>query len=109
MIVKELIVLDSAVVVAEKRMDLEEERDRAREALTELFNEAKGKNAHIIVERIVTDIDEIVKKMRFPAWQRTTAGEHEVLKALRLALLKYQLHKDQDLFDRVYGYIKEYY
>jgi type I restriction enzyme R subunit len=28
---------------------------------------------------------------------------------LRKALLKYQLHKDQVLFDRAYGYIKEYY
>ena len=39
-----------------------EERDRVKEALTELFNEAKSANTHIIVERIVTDIDDIVKK-----------------------------------------------
>jgi len=24
-------------------------------------------------------------------------------------LLKYQLHKEQELFDKAYGYIKEYY
>ena len=28
---------------------------------------------------------------------------------LRRALMKYQLHKDQDLFERAYAYIKEYY
>jgi type I restriction enzyme R subunit len=32
-----------------------------------------------------------------------------VQKTLRKALLKYQLHKDQVLFDRASGYIKEYY
>jgi type I restriction enzyme R subunit len=30
-------------------------------------------------------------------------------KSLRKALLKYKLHTDQALFDRAYGYIKEYY
>jgi len=32
-----------------------------------------------------------------------------VKQALRKALLQYQLHKDQELFDRAYGYIKQYY
>ena len=62
-----------------------------------------------VVERIVNDIDEIVKLVRFPGWQETNAGEREVQKALRKALLKYKLHKDQVLFDRAYAYIKEYY
>lgn len=38
-----------------------------------------------------------------------TAFHREVQKSLRKALLKYQLHKDQALFDRAYAYIKEYY
>ncbi len=33
----------------------------------------------------------------------------DVQKALRKTLLKYQLHKDQELFDKAYGYIKQYY
>jgi len=86
-----------------------EERDRAKEALTELFKEAKGTNTHIIVERIVADIDEIVKKIRFPEWQQTTQGERLVQKELRRTLLKYKLHTDQDLFDRAYAYIRQYY
>jgi len=97
------------VVEAERNVDPKEERDQAKEALTELFNEAKNKNTHIIVERIVTDIDEIVKKVRFPDWQQTSQGERLVQKELRKTLLKYKLHTDQDLFDRAYAYIRQYY
>ena len=35
--------------------------------------------------------------------------EREVRKALRRTLFKYKLHQDQELFDRAYGYIREYY
>ena len=72
------------------------------------FN-TKNKNTHIIVERIVADIDDIVKKVRFPDWQHTSQGERLVQKELRKALLKYKLHTDQDLFDRAYAYIRQYY
>jgi type I restriction enzyme, R subunit len=61
---KEMLELATEVVEAEKKVDPAEERDRGKEALTELFKEVKGKNTHIIVERIVADIDEIVKKVR---------------------------------------------
>ena len=74
-----------------------------------MFNEAKNKNTHIIVERIVADIDDIVKKARFDGWQATTQGERLVQKELRRSLLKYKLHTDQELFDKAYGYIKHYY
>ena len=63
----------------------------------------------MIVERVVADIDEIVRQVRFPGWQQTEAGEREVKKALRRSLLKYKLHTDQDLFDRAYAYIVQYY
>ena len=106
---KQILEIAKEVVEAEKETDPEEERDRAKEALTELFNEAKNKSTHIIVERIVADIDDIVKKVRFPDWQHTTQGERLVQKELRKTLLKYKLHTDQELFDRAYGYIKQYY
>jgi type I restriction enzyme R subunit len=106
---KEILALAKDVVEAEKEADPAEERDRAREALTELFKEAKSHNTHIIVERIVADIDDIVKKVRFPDWQHTTQGERLVQKELRKTLLKYQLHHDQDLFDKAYAYIRQYY
>ena len=94
---------------AEQQTDPVEERNLAKEALTELFKEAKNKNTHIIVERIVADIDDIVKKVRFDGWKNTSQGEREVQQALRRTLLKYKLHSDQDLFDKAYGYIRQYY
>jgi type I restriction enzyme R subunit len=57
-----------------------------------------------VVERIVTDIDDIVRLVRFPGWQNTKAGEREVQKTLRKVIyVKYQV-KDQDLFDKAFGY-----
>ncbi len=106
---KEILELAKEVLEAEKTTDPKDERDRAKEALTELFKDAKTKNTHIIVERIVADIDDIVKKVRFPDWQHTTAGERLVQKELRRTLLKYKLHTDQELFDKAYGYVRQYY
>jgi type I restriction enzyme R subunit len=106
---KEILELAKEVVEAEKEVEPVEERDKAKEALTELFKEAKNKNTHIIVERIVADIDEIVRKVRFPDWQHTSQGERLVQKELRRTLLKYKLHTDQELFDKAYGYIRQYY
>ena len=37
-----------------------------RDALTELFNEVKTETTPIMVERVVADIDEIVRLVRFP-------------------------------------------
>lgn len=106
---KHLIQLAKEVVQAEKEEETEEERKGAKSALTELFLEVRSDQTPAIVERIVNDIDEIVKIVRFPGWQSTASGEREVKKALRKTLLKYNLHTDQDLFDRAYGYIREYY
>ena len=58
---------------------------------------------------LVDDIDEIVRAVRFDGWQATHAGEREVKKALRQTLFKYKLHQDAELFERAYGYIREYY
>jgi type I restriction enzyme R subunit len=62
-----------------------------------------------MVERVVHEIDAIVRVVRFPGWQQTIKGKREVKQSLRTALQKYQLHKEQDLFDKAYGYIEEYY
>ena len=96
-------------VEAERETDPEEDEDRALAALTELFNEVKTQNTHVIVERIVADIDAIVRQVRCDGRQATDQGEREVKQALRRALLKYKLHTDQDLFDKAYGYIRQYY
>jgi type I restriction enzyme R subunit len=106
---KQLLNLARDVVAAEKQVEPDEERKKAKAALTELFEEVRGRNMPIVVERVVNDIDAVVKIVRFEGWQRTHVGEREVQKALRMTLKKYQLHKDQDLFDKAYAYIKQYY
>ena len=106
---KQLLVIAREVLQAEREVDPEEERQSAKAALTDLFHETRTEATPAIIERIVNDIDEIVRLVRFPGWQSTSAGEREVKQALRRTLLKYQLHKDQELFDKAYGYIREYY
>jgi type I restriction enzyme R subunit len=106
---KSLLELARDVVEAEKEVEPEEEIDRGKAALTELFESVKNENTPIVVERIVTDIDEIVRQVRFPGWQQTSAGERDVQRALRRTLLKYKLHRDQELFDKAYSYIRQYY
>ncbi|GAG29387.1 unnamed protein product [marine sediment metagenome] len=78
-------------------------------ALTELFNEVKTAEMPIIVERVVADIDAIVRVVRFPGWQGTSAGEREIKKALRKALFKYRIHQDEEIFEKAFGYIRQYY
>lgn len=107
--VKELCKIAKETVQAEKDLELVLQEKSPKAALTELFIELKTDQTPAVVERIVADIDAIVRVVSFPGWQKTTSGEREVQKSLRQALLKYQLHKDQVLFDRAYSYIKEYY
>jgi len=65
--------------------------------------------AYYFCKHFFDDIDEIVRAVRFDGWQATHAGEREVKKALRQTLFKYKLHQDVELFERAYGYIREYY
>ena len=107
--VKDLCKIAKETLQAEKDLKEKIQEKSPQAALTELFLELKTDQTPAVVERIVADIDAIVRVVRFPGWQDTTGGEREVQKSLRKALLKYKLHKDQVLFDRAYAYIKEYY
>jgi len=95
--------------VALERETKAEPVDNTKEALTKLFLECKVDTTPLIIEKIVNDIDEVVKVTRFDGWQWTNAGEREIRKALRKTLLKYKLHKEDELFNRAYGYIREHY
>lgn len=107
--VKELCKIARETLQAEKETETKEERKSAKAALTELFLELKTDTTPVIVERIVNDIDEIVRVVRFDGWQNSTVGEREVKRELRKILwTKYQI-KDEELFVRAYDYIKEYY
>lgn len=106
---KMLLELAKEAAEAEKEVVPEEEIDKGKAALTELFNGVKNDSTPIIVERVVNDIDDIVKVVRFDGWQNTTGGRQEVKKALRSVVwIKYKI-KDKDLFDRAYNYIEQYY
>jgi type I restriction enzyme R subunit len=107
--VKELCKLAKETVQAEKELEEEIAEKSPKAALTDLFLELKTDTTPVIVEKIVNDIDTFVRLVQFPGWQNSIQGEREVQKELRKVLwIKYKI-KDQDLFDRAYGYIKEYY
>ncbi len=104
-----MLALAKNVVKTERETPEEEEVDRGKAALTELFEEARGGETPIMVKRVVNDIDEIVRAVRFDGWQATHAGEREVKRSLRQTLFRYQLHQDAELFEKAYGYVREYY
>ncbi|WP_104990674.1 type I restriction endonuclease subunit R [Deinococcus sp. NW-56] len=105
---KELLALAREVLETEQQEQVEIIPD-GKSALTALFEEHRGEETPEIVGRIVGDIDELVRAARFDGWQHTTAGDRAMRQALRRALLKYKLHTDEELFDRAYGYIQQYY
>ena len=104
-------ILELAKDVVQKEREIPEEDtlDRGKAALTELFEQARNEKTPIMVQRIVDDIDAIVREVRFDGWQATHAGEREVKQVLRKTLFRFKLHQDTELFDRAYGYIREYY
>ncbi len=91
---------------AEKEIPREE---RGKAALTELFEALKGDETPIIVSNVVDRIDEVVRAVRFEGWQSTIAGDQEVRKALRQTLYVQFKIRDNDVFEKALGYIREYY
>lgn len=83
--------------------------DEGKQALTQVFEETRTDQTPETIARIVDDIDSIVRATRFDGWQDTKAGDREVQKAIRSTLLRYQLHKDQELFDKVHSYVRQHY
>lgn len=80
-----------------------------KQALTEIFLELRNDTTPQIIANVVEDIDKIVRVTRFDGWQSTHAGQKEIQKVLRQTLFKYKLHKEQELFEKAYGYIREHY
>ncbi|MFZ2756868.1 MAG: HsdR family type I site-specific deoxyribonuclease [Atopobiaceae bacterium] len=106
---KALIELAREARAAEVEVVPEDEEDKGRAALTELFEGIRTESTPIIVSNIVNDIDEIVRVARFDGWQNTTAGIKEIKSQLRKILwIRYKLH-DDDLFEKAYSYIEMYY
>lgn len=106
---RDLLELARDTVAAEKAIKVVLREEKGRAALTELFDSVKSEDTPLMVERVVADIDEVVRAVRFDGWQGTAQGDREVKQALRKTLyVKYKM-RDQDLFDRAHEYIREYY
>ena len=108
---KNLLTIAKEVLEAEKEVEPEDNRAKARAALTELFESIKNPQTPIIVEKIVNDIDnqivEIVR--RFSDAFSTVSGRREIQQRLRSTLyIKYQI-KDKEVFEKAYRYIEQYY
>lgn len=109
---KGLLQLAKDVLAAEKEADQPvDKRQQARAALTELFESLKTEDTPIIVEKVVSDIDnEVVNIVRqFNDAFKSVTAKREIKKKLRSILwLKYQI-RDEDVFDKAYNYIEMYY
>ena len=106
---KELLALARDTVAAEKTLAEVPPEERGKAALTELFESLKGEDTPIIVENVVSEVDEVVRAVRFTGWQNTRDGDRLVQQALRKTLyIKFKI-RDNDVFERALGYIREYY
>lgn len=106
---KALLALAKEAAQMEQEVVPEEEQDKGKAMLTRLFERVRNDNTPVIVERIVADIDGIVRVVRFPGWQNTSTGRKEVSKNLRDVILKKYRIKDAAVFNEAYGYVEQYY
>lgn len=106
---KELFELARDTVAAEKAVAEVPREERGKAALTELLDSLRDADTPIMVEKVVSDVDEVVRAVRFDGWQETRDGDRSVRQALRQTLyVKYKI-RDQETYDRAYDYIREYY
>jgi type I restriction enzyme, R subunit len=80
-------------------------------ALTQIFLEYSSPDMPVMIERVVTDVDAIVKEVTAgnSGWAATQRGDRVVRKEVRTTLKNYGLNTVVGLFDRAYEYIAEHY
>lgn len=106
---RELLELARDTVAAEKTVNEMPREERGKAALTELFEAIKTDETPVIVENIVSRIDEVVRAVRFEGWQSTIGGDKDVRQALRQVLYVQFKIRDNDVFEKALGYVREYY
>lgn len=109
---KQLLQMAKDMLAEEKKVNQPmDKRAQARAALTELFESIKSEQTPIIVEQVVNDIDNdvvnIVRQFN-DAFQSVTAKRAIKQKLRSILWVKYQI-KDNDVFERAYQYIEQYY
>lgn len=83
--------------------------ERGKSALTKLFETVKRDNTPLIVERLVADIDGLVKGVRFPGWKNTSEGRKTITRSLReVIMVKYKI-RDKEVFRKACEYVEQYY
>lgn len=78
-------------------------------ALIQIFQAYAPDDSPAMVERVILDIDAIVKHVRYAGWAATEEGDRIVRREVRNVLLKHRLHREPDLFGRACGYISKHY
>ena len=69
----------------------------------------KSPETPIIVEKVVNDIDDVVRQVRYANWKLQETGQKQVRQAiLKIIWIKYKI-KDKNLIDKAYEYVAEYY
>lgn len=107
--VKSLLDLAKEAAQMERAAEPVVSEDRGKAALTKLFETVRAESTPVIVERLVNDIDAIVKIVRFPGWKDSSEGRKTVKRTLReVVMVKYKI-RDKAVFDKAYGYVEQYY
>ena len=100
---------DAAQLMKQVPVEVQDPTLKGKAALTELFENVRNKNTPVIVERIVSDIDGVVRIVSFPGWQNTPTGRREVSRNLRDVIMHRYRIKDKEVFDKAYSYVEQYY
>ncbi|MCH8562452.1 HsdR family type I site-specific deoxyribonuclease [Nesterenkonia sp. YGD6] len=80
-------------------------------ALTQIFLEYKPEGTPIVLDRVVTEIDDVVRSVSssWENWVATRSGDRRVRDSIRQVLSHYGLPIQGDLFDHAYAYVAENY
>lgn len=106
---KALLDVSTEVAYLEKTAEPVDSEARGKAALTRLFESVRSESTPVIIERVVNDIDGIVKLVRFPGWANTGEGRKTVTRSLReIIMVKYKI-RDKEVFNKAYGYVEQYY
>lgn len=78
-------------------------------ALTQIFLEYAPDDAPVMIEKVVLEVDAIVRDVRYDGWARTQKGDRIVRQSIRNVLRPHGLHNVEGLFDAAYAYVAEHY
>jgi len=83
--------------------------DPRKGALTQIFEDYRPEGVPVVIEHVVTQVDDLVAPVRNTGWQASHPGDRSVRLALRRILKDSGLPATGELFDHAYAYISENY